>query len=345
VKVYEIILKPITGFGTPLKGDTIFGHFCWQLAYDPSLCNMPFSDAIKLYPEKPFSVFSSAYPRLCTGAEITYALRAPAIPLDRLFELPKEKSHRLEKSKEYKARRWMLVRAEKRIICFRNMEFQNDTGLFEKFLAGATNDTKRIFKRTRSKLLVEEFTQTHNSINRITGTTGEEGFAPFSIDQVIFAPEMELALFIGIDEELMTIKQVLTGLERIGESGFGKDATTGLGRFRVGEAKAIELAEMGSATPNACYTLGPCVPQKGAFNDSFFLPFTRFGRHGDALAKSGNPFKAPVVMADEAAVFKPTNADIFKKPYIGTAVGGLSKAEPATVAQGYSLYVPVKMEA
>lgn len=344
MKVYEIILKPVSGFGTPLKGDTIFGHFCWQLAYDTSLCKISFEEAIKMYPEKPFSVFSSAYPGFCTGAELTYAFRTPALPLDRLFEPLEDKRQWLKKRKEYKALRWMLVRSGNRIDSFRNMEFENDKGLFERFLAGASHETRRRLKHVRSNSLVEELSQSHNTINRLTGTTGEGAFVPFSVDQVIFAPETELVLFAGIDENLMTSKQLETGLARIGESGFGKDASTGLGRFKLGKIKEVNLKAMGSDEPNGCYTLGPCVPQKGLFEEAFFLPFTRFGRHGDALSKSANPFKAPVVMADEAAVLKPTDADIFKKPYIGTAVGRLSKAEPATVAQGYSLYVPVKME-
>ena len=77
----------------------------------------------------------------------------------------------------------------------------------------------------------------------------------------------------------------------------------------------------------------------------FFSPFTRFGRHGDVLAKSENPFKSPVIMADEGGVFVPEDSEILNKPYIGSAVTNISKAEPGTVAQGYSLFIPVAMEA
>ena len=77
----------------------------------------------------------------------------------------------------------------------------------------------------------------------------------------------------------------------------------------------------------------------------FFTPFTRFGRHGDVLAKSGNPFKNPVIMADEGGIFIPKNKEIFSKPYIGRAVADISKIEPKSVTQGYSLYIPVRVEA
>jgi CRISPR-associated protein Csm4 len=105
------------------------------------------------------------------------------------------------------------------------------------------------------------------------------------------------------------------------------------------------MKDIGSDAPNACYTLAPCVPENDTHSDIFFMPFTRYGKHGDILAKSGNPFKNPVIMADEGAVLIPKSKEVFAKPYIGQAVLNLSKAEPKTVMQGYSLYIPVRVEA
>jgi len=51
-------------------------------------------------------------------------------------------------------------------------------------------------------------------------------------------------------------------------------------------------------------------------------------------------------MADEGAVLIPENMDnVLKLPYVGTAINGISKAEPRTVTQGYSLYIPIHVEA
>lgn len=76
----------------------------------------------------------------------------------------------------------------------------------------------------------------------------------------------------------------------------------------------------------------------------FYSPFTRFGKHGDVLAKSSNPFKNPVIMADEGAVFIPKNNEVFRKPYVGSAIRDLSKAKTTTIAQGYAPYIPVAIE-
>jgi CRISPR-associated protein Csm4 len=199
-------------------------------------------------------------------------------------------------------------------------------------------------RKVGSKNIISIFSQPHNTINRLSGTTGNARFAPFDVEQWVFYPETKLALFVGIDETMVTIEQIRIGLERIGDIGFGKDASTGLGRFELGEESEIDITKMGSDSPNACYTLAPCVPEKDTFIEMFFTPFTRFGRHGDVLAKSSNPFKNPVIMADEGGIFKPKFREVFNKPYVGTALSNLSKAEPRSVMQGYSLYLPVNVE-
>lgn len=344
MKTYEIVIKPLSGFGTPLKGDTIFGHLCWQIAHDEKLTGKSLDEILEKYPTKPFAVFSSAYPKFCIGDNHCYAIKTPNLPPDELFPLQGDIRERIAKRKEYKAKRWMILEKNKRFLSFKKLKFLSDEALFEDIKAIISEDARRRTKRAELKNMVIPFTQFHNKINRITGTTGMKGFAPFSMDQQVFLPESELSIFVGIDEATITIEQIKSGLEMIGCTGFGKDASTGLGRFEILGDSETDLAKMGSDSPNACYTLSPCVPEKVTFADMFFTPFTRYGRHGDVLAKSANPFKNPIIMADEGGIFKAKHPDIFNKPYIGTAVTNISKAEPKSVAQGYSLYIPVNVE-
>ncbi len=344
MKVYEITIKPLTGFGTSLKGDTIFGHFCWQIAYDEKLSGKTLDVLLSSYHSKPFAIFSSAYPRFSNSTKCFYAFKTPDLPMDNLFALPDDKKEKIKKRKEYKAKRWMLLEKGKGFSSFKDLKFMNDKDLLEKAKVNISDETKKQMRRSDAKNFVSAFSQSHNKINRITNTTGEEGFAPFAVEQQVFYPGTELVLFVGIDETLIKIEQIRIGLERIGSSGFGKDASTGLGRFELSGESEIDLTKMGSNSPNACYTLSPCVPERDTFAAMFFTPFTRFGRHGDVFAKSSNPFKNPVIMADDGGVFIPKNRDIFNKPYIGRAVTNISKTEPRTVMQGYSLYIPVNVE-
>ncbi len=344
MRVFDFTIAPLGGFATPLKGDTLFGHFCWQIAYDPALAKRPFDRLLEGYRSKPFIVFSSAYIKFCEGREYVYAFKRPALPQHMLCDTPEDKVEKITLRKELKRKRWMLLKENSCISSFKVQTYQSDEELVRRMVKTVSCEARKEFRKGDGSFVIA-YSQAHNTINRKTGTTGEDVFAPFSVKQDIFMPETELSVFVGIDEEMIDVEQVKTGLERIGEFGFGRDASTGRGRFEVNEVDEIDLGALGSRVPpNACYTLSPCVPEKGAFEKMFFSPFTRFGRHGDVLAKSGNPFKNPVIMADEAAVFMPRGEAAFDKPYIGTALTNLSKAEPATVGQGYSLYIPVRVE-
>jgi len=345
LKTYEITIKPLSGFGTPLKGDTIFGHICWQAAYDDKLFGSSIEILLADYTTNPFLVISSAYPKFCKGTKSVYMLRRPDLPLDNLFDFSgMDKKTIISERKKLKAKKWMPIDDTQSVSSFKKMKFKDDKELFGMVKTSVTDDLRREVKKKGMKSFLADFTQPHNTINRLTGTTGEGRFTPFTMEQSVYFPQTELSVFAGVDDRI-NIEQVELALKRIGECGFGKDASTGLGKYEVCDVDEIDLKSFGNAEPNACYTLSPCVPQKDIFSSSYFSPFTRFGRHGDILAKSKNPFKNPVIMADEGAVFIPKEQSVFAKPYIGTAVTNISLAkEHKAVMQGYSLYIPVKVE-
>ncbi|MBU4259652.1 MAG: hypothetical protein KKI12_11245 [Proteobacteria bacterium] len=343
MKLYEIILKPMSGFGTSLKGDSLFGHFCWQAAYDPSLLNGGLNKWISCYGEKPFVVFSSAWPKIEDNGKFFYAFKRPDMPISFLFPTSKKnKKETIEQLKENKKKKWMKV-DESLSLDLDSVEYLTNKDIVEKAYKQATDDTRRMMKGKRHYEFCFEFIQQHNTINRITMTTGEGMFAPFAETNFFYYPETELAVFVLINEEATDIEKICTALENIGKFGFGRDASTGCGRFELGEHDELALPSVES--PNACYVLGPVVPEKGLFSDHYFTPFVRFGKHGDVLATSENPFKNPVVMADEGAVFIPKNNDVFKKAYIGRAVLNSSKIKEHTVVhQGYAPYLPFRLE-
>lgn len=346
MKTYEITIKPLSGFGTPLKGDTLFGHVCWQAAYDDKLFGKNIDQLLADYASNPFLIVSSAYPRL----EGCHIFKRPDLPLDSLFNFEELcKADKIRQRKEYKAKKWMLIK--ERINSLKdNGLYVSDKELFESITKTTSEWVQRTIRKKGVKSFLTDYPQSHNTINRLTGTTGEGAFAPYAVEQSVYAPGSELVIFAGIADGFSP-EQLKTAIQRIGETGFGKDASTGLGKFSVSSCHEIDLASIGSSNPNACYTLSPCVPEKDAYADMFFTPFTRFGRHGDILAKSKNPFKNPVIMADEGAILLPHfdkggmgGFDVSQRPYIGTAVKDVSLSEPNAVTQGFSLYIPVRVE-
>jgi CRISPR-associated protein Csm4 len=345
LKLYEITIQPLGGLGTPLKGDTLFGHFCWQVVYDPDLLEGGIERLATQYAERPLIIFSSAFPKL-KHPSVRYALKRPDLPLSSLFpQRDKELKELFRSRKENKKKQWFLS-GEDLALELGNADYLTDKELLEKLEGGLSRETRRHMKRIgntqgKNKALLS-FLQPHNSINRLTNCTGSEPFAPYSHQVIYYFPEMELAVFVLLEEQATNVEKVCGALERIGRWGYGKDASIGQGRFKLTGYRELPLPERKDA--NAVYCLAPSVPEKGSFQEAYFVPFVRFGKHGDMLARAANPFKNPVIMADEGAVFIPKDSTYFNKPYWGSAVTGLSKAMPSTIMQGYSIYLPLRVE-
>ncbi len=342
LKLYEATISPLAGFGTPLKGDTLFGHFCWQAAYDPSLLNSSLDALIESYPEKPFVVFSSAFPKL-GNAPHRYCFKRPDIPLRLLASFKGlEREERIKAEKVHRKQKWMEIEGDPGVIDPSNAPFRTDRYLISGAIDGMKEKPRTRAKQDESPEFTKSFTQPHNSINRLTETTGEAPFAPYNQKITHYFPGATLALFILIDESATDIQRVAKALKRIGAWGFGKDASIGMGRFQLGGTRSISVPMRSDA--NACYTLAPSIPGKDAFEKTWFKTFVRYGKHGDRLARSGNPFKNPVIMADEGAVYIPGTPDVFNKPYLGGAVTDVSLSMPTAVVQGYAPYLPMKLE-
>lgn len=340
MKLYRLTIKPLSGFGTPLKGDSIFGHFCWQAAYDRTLVNGGLESWLQKYERQPPAVFSSAYP-LLPGAKPQFALKRPDLPLSMLFprEAGKDKKLWMRQRKEQLSRSWMLV-GEDLSFSLQSLRLLSTEELSTR-LAGSRTAASR--GSAPKAALTCSFNQPHNTINRLTATTGTGMFAPFAETSTFYHPDVTLAIFVLLDPAATDIERVCRAFTNIGRWGFGKNASTGGGRFDLVEHAELALPSAQSA--NACYTLSPAVPQTGAFDKLYFTPFVRFGKHGDVLVRSANPFKNPVIMADEGAVLVPKEQKVFDKPYLGRAIGGISKSMPGAMAQGYSIYLPIRMEA
>jgi CRISPR-associated protein Csm4 len=343
LKLYEIVIKPISGFNTPLKGDTIFGHFCWQASYDSSLLNGRIDKWIECYQDRPFIVFSSAWPKMCHEGNFYYTLKRPDLPLSYLFPSSvDDKIIMLKGLKENKKKKWIKV-PENLYLDLSPDKFMNNSELVDMATKQLSEKTGSVMRRKSSQDFYMETGRQHNTINRLTGTTGEGMFAPFSEESYFYYPETKLAIFVLIDEDATDVERVLTGIERIGKTGFGRDASTGCGQFLLGEMEEKVLPSKNSA--NACYALGPVVPEKEKYNDIYFSPFIRFGKHGDRLSGSATPFKNPVIMADEGAAFVQEDGTMFNKPYIGSAALNTSKIkEHNVVHQGYAPYLPFRLE-
>lgn len=316
---YRALITPLSAFGTPLKGDTLFGQLCWAICH--RFGERYLVELLQGYTlGQPFLVASDAFP--------ADHLPRPTLPGHLFAEVPGEDR------KAVKKKIWMPL--------------DKVTAPLSEWLKHCVSADAIPGAGT------SEYPQPHNTLNRLTGTTGEGAFAPYAMSQLwhgqrIRSPqerflEAKLDMYFVLDEGKLNANALKTLLEDIGALGYGRDASIGLGKFRLDSLQAVELP--GQEDANAWLTLAPCAPQGLAWDAAhcFYNVFTRFGRHGDRGVLTGKPFKTPVLLADTGAVLAPAHYE--PRLYVGQGLGGdgsLSKSIPGTVHQGYAPVVGVRL--
>lgn len=312
-------IVPRSAFGGHIKGDTLFGQLCWAIRH--RFGEKRLDSLLQGYTaDEPFLVVSDAFP--------SGFLPRPALPLHYYQKV------RDEDRKVVKKRHWIPANKFQHSILEWLQVAQSDAEVVKTI--AATDD--------KPNRLWSEQSQPHNAINRMTGTTGGGDFAPYAMPRIWQHPRLKLDIYLVLDENRLNRDELNNLLTDIGTSGYGRDASIGLGKFDLEEDSPSWPVQQQA---NTWLTLAPCAPQGLGFDpaQSWYQPFTRFGRHGDMAVHTGRPFKTPVLLADTGALLKPQQWT--ERRFIGQGLGGdgsLSNAIKATVQQGYAPVLPIHME-
>jgi CRISPR-associated protein Csm4 len=314
MQTLRFTIFPRTAFGTPLAGDTLFGQLCWALRH--CFGNEWLTERLADYTEgKPFLVVSDAFPQ--------GFLPLPSVPNDYWKVSDSDR-------KTLKKKRWLPMEKLASNFCQWQSLARNDAEAVNNIIGA-------------SQPLAAPRTQPHNSINRVTGTTDEK-FTPYGMAQYWFHPDMRLDLYAVIDESRILADDLIAALDYMGRSGYGRDASIGLGKFVIKPDTAF-TGPAHAKDANAFLTLAPCAPQGQGFvrERSFYQILTRFGRHGDIAVQSGNPFKRPLLLAKTGSVFASRDGN-HQAACIGQGLRGISTSQTEAVAQGYAPVIGICME-
>ena len=324
-----LAIEPRSAFATPLKGDTLFGQLCWALRDRHGEDRL--RELLRGYTDgRPFAVVSDAFPECCWPR--------PAVPPALLGDAdPKQR------------------KAAKKRVWLRQGDFDRPVSEWLRHMAedpGTAGDEVQAVHtaRTAPRPFMYPETRFRNSIDRCTGTTTSEGFAPYGVPQIRYREGVHLDCHIVYDSERIDAGALRQAMNDIGAFGFGRDATVGMGRFDVEEHGhdrpiVLPLRQDGATSWLA---LAPVAPQGLQWNPErcWYRPFTRFGRHGNVAVHRGHPFKAPVLLADTGAVLTP--CDPFEERlFVGQGLGGtrrpISYGIPETVHQGYAPVIGIRV--
>jgi CRISPR-associated protein Csm4 len=305
MKSFKFTLRPKSAFGTPLAGDTLFGHLCWAVCERSGERGL--TELLDGYTQgRPYLVISDGFP--------TGHLPRPTAP-DNVLGLAVDPSQR----KRAHTYRWLP--ADKA-----NLPVQRWSGQFAALAAA------------------EHSVVSQNTINRLTGTTGLDQFAPRQVKRTFFDDDARIDIYAVVDEQRFAPELLSRLLEDIGLHGYGRDATTGLGKFAV---IAWDEQRWPRNSGQWWLTLAPCAPEPEALEAEgcFYLPLTRFGRHGNLAVVRGAPFKSPLLLAETGALLKSRARASwsFHGRGLGGAANQISQVLPGTVHQGYAPVVPLDM--
>jgi CRISPR-associated protein Csm4 len=299
----KFTIRPLSAFATPLAGDTLFGQLSW--AVRERFGEGRLRELLDGYVAgRPFLVVSDGFP--------SGLLPRPTAPDFALGLTAADPARR----KQARTFRWLPSdRAGQPITRWM--------------------DTLTASESTRPLVL------TQNTINRYTGTTGEGQFAPRQVDRSFFGAEARIDLYAVVDERLSAdaLRQLLAD---VGSHGYGRDATTGLGKFEV--EQAVETSRPQQATHH-WLTLAPCQPNADELvaDGCYYAPLTRFGRHGNIAAVTAQPFKRPLLMIATGALLQ--SREPARWSFHGCGLGGsgnpVSDVIPDTVHQGYAPVLPL----
>jgi CRISPR-associated protein Csm4 len=300
--LYRIAFELRSAIVTPLKGDTIWGHIVWGIA------NHEGDDAVAKFLEQekadpPALVVSSAFP--------AGMLRRP---------LPEPKKREKLDGNSI-INRYSQIKKDKKSIYVSASEYF--TGM-ETIPAISGNPL------TSVQVM-------HNKIDRETNEVLDGGL--YSTEEQ-WPGIMEGSKFKPVDWDLY----VLSSFEKTRvaqlvawafENGYGADASTGKGKIIIkGEPVPVTPQKAG----NTYMALGPFVdsPGSGILNLRADI-FVRSGKAGGAFAASLSPYKKPVVLYQEGAVF--SGGKSFE--YAGMLLTEMHGEDPRICQSGFAPVIPI----
>jgi CRISPR-associated protein Csm4 len=302
----KFTLRPLSAFATPLAGDTLLGQLCW--AARERFGETRLRELLDGYVDgRPFLVVSDGFP--------SGLLPKPTAPDFALGLTAADPAQR----KQVRTHRWLLA-------------------------GGADQPIARWMNQITASEAERSLVLTQNTINRHTGTTGEGQFAPRQVERSFFGAEARIDVYTVIDERL-SADMLRRLVSDVGNHGYGRDATTGLGKFEVEETVEATRPQQAS---HHWLTLAPCQPnpEELVAEGCYYAPLTRFGRHGNIAAVTARPFKRPLLMIATGALLQSRNPE--RWAFHGCGLGGsdnrISDIIPETVHQGYAPVLPLHLE-
>lgn len=307
MKWYKVTIRPESDFGSIIKGDTLFGQFCWSVRERYGVEKL--SELLDGYTEgAPYIIFSDAFPN--------GYLPRPVLPLNfwPKFDATKRKVE--------KAKTWI---PEGKISC----EIANKIAAKKIQIFSSRQVHHNSINRQTATVYGDAFAPYRTK------------------QYYVNSEDDSLCIHVLLDDSRIDKDSFVQLLSDIGKFGFGRDASIGLGRFEILDVEDSKPTFHKEPNCYLALAPCALQKQDMNAQECYYRPFIRFGRHGNIAAVSEKAFKKPIVMADTGAVLASNNNDYsrpFVGLGLGGETSPISSVMPETVQQAYSPVVAIRVE-
>lgn len=312
MKIYRAELKAHSSYCSPVQSDTLFGAFCWAYRYKYGLDEL--TRLLELYrSNNPPVIFSNGF--------IGELLPMPLINIqpwgDKYL------------SKQVKLQRYKLLKRAKRIQYITLDEFNNIlSGNFKiKDFAELGGFTPEETEKTVITY--------RNIIDRVQGTASGSGESGGLFTQKESYPQGNVCIYLKIKDGWQ--EKTAEVLDLMCLLGIGGKKSTGKGSFRM-----ERFYEFGSfaipSDPDGFVVLSNYIPCKNDPKEGNYRTIVKYGKLDREFAASAKPFKKPLIMIKEGAIFRTENLSEF----YGQIVENVSPYSNNIVHNGIAFVLPGK---
>lgn len=318
MKTYQIKWVLHSAISTELESDTIFGHFCWNYLY------LKGEDALVLFLNR---LKNNECTFTLSNGFVDQCVPIPKLPLSKANiktieqncsfkydeqrkELKKLKSLSLDLLKQY-SKNFSLVNLYKD-----HYNHKIDLVIFN-------------LMKT-SKIAI-----THNSINRLTGTTSADMDNLYQENTQFYPKNAEFYSWLKTD--CFELEELQNVFNQISFNGFGKDKHTGKGYFSI-DVQLADSSLFQHESPNAWMLLSNSIPHEDDPQNVYYNSKVKFAKLGGFMALNESPFKYPLL------VFTPGTIFLSNKAPIGSILDNIHPFKPNIVQNLSAFVMPLHIE-
>jgi len=316
---FRATLRPHSATLSPWQADTLFGHLCWLILHHEGEAQLnAFLDEYRQ--GTPPLLLSDGFP----GDWLPRPLVPPS-PEAGPKRSKAEHIHKMQEDKEGKDIRWIGLDE------------------FNAFRRGEKVKPER-------HMLSEHRTVLKNQINRLTGGTTAmddeaEGGNLYDLDELRFVDgfgekrvRFDISVYVKARDKAAA-DRASEWFTRLARSGYGAKKSAGYGHFSLQDWQPFPDFDDPQLEPNGFISLSNWVPARADPTHGFYNTLVKYGKLGEELANSDNPFKFPLIMLTAGSAFY---ADAPREWY-GRLVSSVAPADERVVHYGYAFAVPAQL--